>query len=119
MLRKADFGQGKFYCTFRLLEVISNWPANPTRSYALVRLDANGEVDLRPLDGKSEVIHNANQETDELHLETDERREAYLRFFCWATDGENGSFLIPRSFHSVPYVPSTRPEVSPAVENIG
>jgi hypothetical protein len=117
LVRKADFGSGQFYKGFDLVEVVANWPANPGRTYALVGTNPNGELDVHPLNMLSSVIHEVN-EKDKLMLDTDERRKAYLRFFCWCTHAGGDPFLIPLCFHDVRYARAAGRELRESADEL-
>ncbi|GIV60056.1 MAG: hypothetical protein KatS3mg043_1145 [Rhodothermaceae bacterium] len=97
LLRVADLA---FYRTFCLLEVLERRPDGYRRSYALARMRRDGP-ELRPLNGSSAVIHETNDEPDELLL-NEETADEYLRFFCWAVHGDEGPFYLPASLRELP-----------------
>lgn len=92
-------GRLSFYKHFRLLEVVDH--AAGSRGYALYR-KSDGGLDLRPLDGRSAVLHDANGVPGELDLGDLEKQTDYLRFFCWAVDGGESAFLLPSSPWELP-----------------
>ncbi len=48
------------------------------------------------LDGRSDIIHEVNEQQG-IQLETDAQREAYLRFFTSAVRGDEGAFFLVES----------------------
>lgn len=92
-------GRLSFYKHFRLLEVVHH--ASRSRGFALYR-EVNDEADLRPLDGRSAVLHDTNAVPGELDLGDLEKQMDYLRFFCWAVDGGESAFLLPSTPWELP-----------------
>ena len=81
-----------FYRTFQLLRISQPSP-QPRRGYALYRMGKEGPS-VRPLDGRSSVIHETNRIADEFNLR-EETADKYLRFFCSAVHSDEGPFLNP------------------------
>ena len=91
-IRIADL---PFYRNYKLLELSGPGPQGWQRSYALAAA-TSGVDSVVPLDGSSPPLHRINKLPDELRLDA-ESVVPYLAFFCWAVQGEEGSFQIPRS----------------------
>lgn len=91
LLRKARLS---FYRSYELLEVLEPWGDHYRRGYALIRMNG-GKAAIRPLTGKSNVIHELNKEDSEFVFD-EESAVDYLRFFCWSIHGEDGPFYIPQ-----------------------
>jgi hypothetical protein len=106
ILRIADL---KFYKTFCLLEIQKRLSDSYMRSYALIRFH-NSKADIRPLTGKSEVLHAVNADDDK-PLITAATADEYLRFYCWAVPGEEGPFYIPRYLRELPFKSAPDPNV--------
>jgi hypothetical protein len=98
-LRFAEEAELSFYRRFRLMEVLRGGPDDPGRSYFLVGHDG---ANLRRLDGQSALLHEINDIEGALMLDSPQRVDDYLRFFCWATHADEGSFLLPRYFREMP-----------------
>ncbi|OJX02289.1 MAG: hypothetical protein BGO72_00870 [Burkholderiales bacterium 70-64] len=94
-IRIADL---PFYRSYKLLELSGPGPRGWLRSYALVVPDATTSAaqPVVPLDGSSPPLHGINALADELRLDA-QSVVPYLAFFCWAVQGEEGSFRIARS----------------------
>ena len=99
-LRLADPG---FHRRYRLLEITEPGPTGWRRSYAMVAPFEPGlDEPVIALDGTSPPIHRVNALPDEFQA-NEQNVDAYLAFFCWAVQGEEGSFLIPANLHSLPW----------------
>lgn len=111
-----------FSDSYKLYEVISRDSSNPSgkathfrRSYFLGRkMTKNwGYLDLKSIDGTSAVIHSIwNENTLEsptFLIEDNTSVVDYLRFFCWAIEGES-TFPVPLDYYDLPFnkVPEQR-----------
>ena len=100
-------GELPFYPDCKLLEVLVTKPNGYRRGYVVLRME-DGKPRFHPLIGSSVVVHQLNEKT-RLDL-TDGKETEYLRFFCWAMNGEEGPFYVPRAFREIPLLvaPSTK-----------
>lgn len=99
-LRIADPG---FHRRYRLLELTEPGPTGWRRSYAMIApFETALEEPVVALDGTSPPIHRVNALPGEFQA-NEQSVDAYLAFFCWAVQGEEGSFLIPASLRSLPW----------------
>lgn len=92
-----------WYRHYQLVELSEPGPRGWQRSYAMVAADEPGiEEPVVALNGTSPPIHKINAIEGELQLDA-HNAPAYLAFFCWAVQGEKGSFLIAKeSWHEIP-----------------
>src|SRR5690606_11806644 len=88
---------------YRLLELTEPGPTGWRRSYAMIApFETALEEPVVALDGTSPPIHRVNALPGEFQA-NEQSVDAYLAFFCWAVQGEEGSVLIPASLRSLPW----------------
>ncbi|MCW5898119.1 MAG: hypothetical protein KIT10_02530 [Flavobacteriales bacterium] len=100
------------YPAMRLVEVVmpsDNW-TKASRAYALIGPFKDGAlmedgIIVRAIDGTSSALHDLNDAEKNggksfLQLDGNGARD-YVRFFCWAINGEEGSFQIPRDWREL------------------
>lgn len=78
-----------------------------------VLLDSNAkksEKAVIPLNGTSPPIHKLNALEGRLDLSTPEKAVAYLEFFCWAVNGEEGAFRVIRRFADLRWKGRPKPD---------
>jgi len=89
-----------FYREHALYEVLSRRKATMAFQQYYFLHHPGGIV--RPLDGKSQPIHETNND-ERPTFAGDEDAADYLRFFCWATRADEGRFLIVERFRDIPW----------------
>ena len=101
-----------FSATYLLYEVVGFAEESYyVRSYFFLKWDeesvADDNIRIVSIDGTSKVIHEI-WETDSDFFLTSENVADYLRFFCWAIQGDDGQFIVSGNLYEMPW--ATVPE---------
>lgn len=130
-----------FYRTFRLFEtIVANADGTAQTGYCLGRLRQTGKGwEFHWLNGSSAPIHGANEAvladgSTEIDLDpaapqdeagdaagdaAGDRVAAYIRFFCWAVEGDEGPFFAPDRLHRIELTEAMPASVASAIDDSG